>query len=124
MTTQILKYKGWNTNQNIMYSAEELGKDELTISPDGHGFVNINDMSQKLSQYMPHILPLQFTGLYDKNGAEIYEGDIIKHSSDIVKCFVVKHKLSHSGRSGFTILGHVHKREVIGNIYENPKLIQ
>lgn len=73
---KVLKFKGWNTQNKVMYSAEELGKDELQIHPNGQGFFNASGVNQKLSQYYPHIIPLQFTGNIDRNGVEIYESDI------------------------------------------------
>lgn len=77
----------------------------------------------------------QFTGLYDKNGKEIYEGDVIKVHSDHTyiapvvfnqdKCsFQLAHKKGYHGAWGITrnTIGTC-DYEIIGNIYENPELI-
>jgi hypothetical protein len=58
---------------------------------------------------------MQFTGLHDKNGTEIYEGDVIK--TPIVDAEVVRWE-----RAGY-ILPDEHRMEVIGNIYSNPELL-
>ena len=64
----------------------------------------------------------QYTGLTDKNGKKIFEGDIVKISNDEI--FEVKYE-----DGGFTAglflgdwdYGHV---EVIGNIHDNPELME
>jgi len=75
---------------------------------------------------------MQFTGLKDKNGKEIYEGDIVEfigHKNRVVSWTPDDHHYAgwyaiggirslpiYSGKEPNTI-------EVIGNIYENPELI-
>jgi len=73
---------------------------------------------------------MQFTGLKDKNGKEIFEGDIV--TTDFILCTyrdgktIVEFKDGRFGfkyKGDFIETGYANKSEVIGNIYENPELI-
>lgn len=70
----------------------------------------------------------QFTGLYDKNGKEIYEGDIYRYDNpdsinEVSYC-------AGGGFAGFDLTPAIHSEnrlldvEVIGNIHDNPELLK
>lgn len=67
---------------------------------------------------------MQFTGLCDKNGKEIYEGDLVRNSHygwDQQKVHEVSWNYDGIALSGAEIADATrHELEVIGNIYENP----
>ena len=82
----------------------------------------------------------QYTGLKDKNGTEIYDGDYIRYSMRTINgsiythvCRVFQHESGtwriegyHEDNHSYETKGTVYEKrlicEVIGNIYENPEL--
>jgi len=71
----------------------------------------------------------QFTGLTDKNGVKIFEGDIYTHGDMNILYVVVWHDTGFIGKqigsSSYAGLKHwLDCTEVIGNIHDNPELLE
>ena len=123
MTNRIIKFRVWNGEQMIY-------PDYIDREGYAHWSENsIPEISNKL---------MQFTGLLDKNGKEIYEGDILSgednlDKSPMVVCWddenlqwVVKRVSDKDKFELWYVMeeSSVKEPEVIGNIYENPELLK
>ena len=116
--SRVIKFRGWNKQSHMMV-------DDIKVMNGRGGTVALSEF------FDPDmiVLPLQFTGLTDKNGVEIYEGDIFRDENDgvwpvewseIYAAFVV-------GAGGDALFGNWKdgdNLEVIGNIMENPELVK
>ena len=96
------------------------------IYPYGKGFNNILTNGNILDRFS---IVMQYTGLKDKNGKEIYEGDILSKwysrdlsGNDIIKWNEEVEFETANEWAGFNIT-FLDKCEIIGNIYEQPHLI-
>lgn len=121
-----IKFRMWNDGK--MINAPHY------LSSDLSPYITLNGRFYIDGIYQKDMILMQFIGLLDKNGKEIYEGDILKNEYNeinIVKWTWGKwHEMVGHGEmgaiinSGFRILSHGNKHEIIGNIYENPELLE
>jgi len=123
------KFRAWNKKERRLYSPfllDDIGTDEF-------GLYIICEKDYMRGSWEDYII-MQYTGLKDKNGKEIYEGDVIKYreypnneKSELCK---IEWLDSYEG-DGFKMTGFVSPAydyptdiEIIGNIHENPELLE
>ncbi len=108
-----IKFRFWDEGENefhegewtlfdlLQYPSQELGES------GGNGFI-----------------PTQYIGLKDRNGRDIYEGDILNNDDD--QTYIIESEMKWCFGDdpiyGWQVKSY-DDAEIIGNIYENPELI-
>ena len=116
-----IKFRAWDTEDKRWVK-------EFNIHHDGDLTeirMYVGDVPVIASNVCGRYKILQFTGLKDKNGKEIYEGDILMHPDKRRKYkSIVKYRTTCCEEYGDWIGYEFDERlEIVGNIYENPKLM-
>ena len=113
-----IKFRAWDYTSNVMRNDIT----EMVFNSDGTlNQINVETGADILFPEKECVL-MQYTGLKDKNGVNIYEGDIIL-VIDAVSMEQSIHDVKWVG-IGWTRQILFTQVEVIGNIYENPELLE
>lgn len=118
-------FRAWDKLNNEMYVVEQINFDCGEFESIGYGITNLRGADK--------IELMQSTGLCDKEGTEVFEGDILHHQIQTEYTFIVKYDkdkgrwygdgLSRTYRIDIT-KEFLPYYKVIGNIYENQEILK
>lgn len=122
-----IKFRGWDSVNEVMLQVESINFRE--------GYVSLNEGDNSLTDTLEMIELMQYTGLNDKDGKEIWEGDILERYGywfiriEYDKGCLMVRDLDEVRYNNLILnvpicnFESINDWKVIGNIYENPELL-
>lgn len=124
-----IKFRAWSKFTEKMIHPDETGWYDRVFM-GSNGFLQTTDLAGIVNR--DDVVAMQYTGLKDKNGREIYEGDIVMQLSErtydsvtgVVKFIDGRYVIeSADGKTSVYLFDEVAFNVLIGNIYETPELL-
>ena len=124
MQKREIKFRAWDKTENVMSYSDVEMFDDMVGFRFGHFGINVDTVDD--------IELMQYTGLKDKNGQEIYEGDIVKMYDPYTKTIMTTEVIWDDPNCRFAMKYTFvdfdflisDEIEVIGNVHENTELIK
>ena len=127
-----LKFRAWDPDAKVMYQPEDLKDPEEDMMMSIYSYLSFGALYIYDIKNDPpmELIPMQDTGWKDMNGKEIFEGDIIttEGGEDVAQVIWSAEigQFIYMSNEGTLMPGAAStavQTEVVGNIYENPKLV-
>ena len=125
-----IKFRVWDKHKKYMHKLDALFLDEKMFRVQN--YKNEHDVFSFGTEYFSE--PMQFTGLLDKNGVEVFEGDVVKSNSHKPTTFKIEFIeggfcATQSEHNYPLDINHFYPStgcmiEVIGNIFQHPHLLE
>ena len=141
-----IKFRAWIYEKKKMVVVDGLDSENIIYKKDG----------QSILVSLPDCLLMQYIGLKDSDGKEIYEGDIVRccygdgksatsewhqdmvsylaegygcpsfdlHTASVLGIASTLSKETHTFKNAIAYYLNYGRLEVIGNVYENPELLE
>ena len=125
-----IKFRAYSSHNHKMYPVINI---EWDI--DGRIWVTADDGKNGIELIDEEAHLMQYTGLHDNNGRKIYEGDIVRTGKDNIGDpeLMIGQVIMREGswlienekmQEAIELFSEITSREVIGNIFENPELLE
>ena len=120
-----IKCRAWDDVEDKMYYMGE--ETDIIFYFDDNGIVAEKILGDYETEKLPYLKYMLFTGLYDRKGTPIYEGDLLQHPngtiaeikySDDLAAFVAVYARNGNTEINYLDKNIIKKCEIIENIYE------
>jgi uncharacterized phage protein (TIGR01671 family) len=123
----IPKFRAWHKELERMMSVQTIWLDEGEVSE-----LELDDsfINESILVYRDEVALMQSTGLVDKNGKEIYEGDIVHAYSEgarligVIEYFDNAYCIKDKNGIYNALWINAEHYEVVGNIWEDGELVE